>query len=246
MFNVKSILCLILISFGLSACGKTAPKHLQIGTGSRIDILTPQTQFYKGRIPAGWVVEGADADDLFNATDQLPSIYMIQKDGRTGVHIQNTNKDFLLARYTQAKLLVSPYLIWDWFVSEYKAEHHPVRILIGFYGGNPESPKQEKSNLIWTGKGLPPYDRLLAIGFEDMALKRGNLYSMGKVKYYTPRGGFENTNTWHQEAADLNTLYAKSWPNDHIQNVTINFVGISSQSTSKPGGITFSSIRLSR
>lgn len=245
MHSVRSLIFIIVLSLGLQACGKTT-QPLHIGTGSRINVLTPQTQFYKNRIPAGWVIEGTDADDLFNARNQIPSIFMAQKETRTGVHVQTAPTDFILARYTHAKLLVSPYLIWDWFVSEHKGEHHPVRLLIGFYGGNPKSPQLENNKLIWKGKDLPPYDRLLAIGFEDMALKRGNLYDMGKVKYYAQRGGFENANIWHQEAADLNTLYVRSWPKDNIGNVTINFVGIASQSSPEPGGITFTSIRLSR
>jgi len=245
MHPVRSFIFITVLSFTLQACGETTPS-LQIGTGSRINVLTSQTQFYKDKMPAGWVIEGADADDLFNARNKIPNILMTQKMGQTGVHIQTAHSDFILARYTHANLLVSPYLIWDWFVSEHKGEHHPVRLLIGFYGGNPESPPLENGKLIWKGNDLPPYDRLLAIGFDDMALKRGNLYDMGKVKYYAQRGGYENSNIWHQEAADLNTLYARSWPKDNIGNVTINFVGITSQSNSNPGGITFSSIRLSR
>jgi hypothetical protein len=246
MYKIRSLFFLIGIGLALVACGAQTNKTLKIGTSSHIDVLTPNTQFYKDRMPLGWVVEGASLHDLFTTHTELPSIYMTRKEAKSGVHVQTGHKDFILARYTQANLLVSPYLIWDWYISEHKEEHHPVRLLIGFYGGNPESPPLESTELIWKGKGLPPFDRLLAIGFDDMALKRGNIYDMGKVKYYAQRGGIENTNMWFQEAADLNRLYARSWPNDKIGNVMINFVAIASQSLHGQGGITFSSIQLSR
>lgn len=248
MSRLLSFFILLTLAFSLEGCVKTTPRPqpFQIGSASRIEILTPRTQFYKNNMPRGWVIEGTDSDKIFDARTQIPSLYMTQKEGIPGLHVQTAQSDFILARYTQANLLVSPYLVWNWYVSENKTEHHPVRLLIGFYGGNPKSPPLNNTPLIWTGNGLPPYDRLIAIGFEDMALKRGNLYEMGNIKYYAQRGGFENTNIWHQEIADLNRLYIRSWPKDHVGNVKINFVAIASQSSSSPAGITFSSMRLTR
>ena len=243
---MRHLLALCLLALVLSACGSSKPKHLEIGTGSRIDILTPQLQFYKSKIPAGWVIEGADYEDLFEARTKLPNIFMTQRNGQRGVHIQSGTDDFALVRYTRAKLLVSPYLSWQWHVSEHKNEHHPVRLLIGFYGGHPKSPPLEPEQFIWRGQNFPAFDRILSIGFDDMALKRGNLYSMGKVKYYVQRGGFEQTNLWHDEIVDLSLIYNRAWPTDDQGKVIITFVGMTSQSDQFAGGITFSSIRISR
>ncbi|MDV7339407.1 hypothetical protein RYZ26_07375 [Terasakiella sp. A23] len=242
-------LFLMTIALGLSACVSTTPKPKKamiVGTGTKIDVLGPRHYFSKDGVPRGWVVEGANLRDVFAPRQSLPHIYMTQKDGRRGVHIQSGEKDFILARYQSADLLVTPYLFWDWHVSEHKTDHHPVRMLVGFYGGNAQSIPLRQNQLVWRGAGLPPYDRILAIGYDLTALKRGNIYNMGRVKYYVQRGGFEQTNRWHREGVDLSLVYRQAWPNDNINNVKITFVGMSATRSQVGGGMTFSSIHLMR
>ncbi len=243
---MRIILLFLSLLLSVTACVSSPPKHLKIGTGSRINVLDVNTKFYQGHMPLGWVIEGTDADTLFNSTNHIPNISMARKDGLLGVHIQSAPEDFILARYLQAKMLVSPYLTWRWYVSEHKSQHHPVRLVIGFYGGDMESPPLQADQMIWHGKNLPPYDRILAIGFDNYGLKRGNIYNMGKVKYYVQRGGIEQTNQWHFEAVDLSMLYKRAWPQDQTGNVVITFIGMSAQSNIDIGGTTFATIQLSR
>ncbi|WP_417782230.1 hypothetical protein [Terasakiella pusilla] len=240
-------LILLLFPLLLAGCYETAPtKELVIGKGSRIDVLNSRHHFAPNHIPAGWVIEGRDKETVFSNRGKLPNIYMNRRDGVKGVHIQSGQADFVLARYQDTRVLVTPFLVWNWHVSEHKGLHHPVRLLVGFYGGNPQSPPLQGDRMVWHGDGLPPFDRVLAIGYDQTALKRGNLYPMGQVKYYVQRGGLEQTNRWHNEAVDLSLLYQQAWPTDHVGTAKITFIGMASTPSADDGGITFSTIDLIR
>lgn len=238
---------IVLVFLPLFLLGCSKEKRLEIGTGSRIHVLTSQHKFYDDHLPPGWVIEGAEADDLFSRRGRLPNIYMDRKAKQKGVHIQSGEENFILARYTKARLPVSPYLYWNWNISEHSGEDHPVSLVVGFYGGNPKREPLEDESFIWKGAKLPPFDRVLSIGFNEMALRRGNIFSKGEMKYYVQRGGIEQTNQWHHEATDLSLIYKWAWPDDDQSNVFITFVGMMGQSRKDSGGgITFSSIWLSR
>lgn len=241
-------LILLLFPLLLLGCSQSrAPtKELVIGKGSRIDVLNARHRFGPNHIPAGWVVEGRDKDSVFSQNGKLPNIYMSRHDGVTGVHIQSNQTDFILARYQDTRVLVTPFLVWNWHVSEHQGPHHPVRLLVGFYGGNPQSPPLQQNQMVWRGDGLPPFDRVLAIGYDQTALKRGNIYPMGQVKYYVQRGGLEQTNRWHNEAVDLSLLYQQAWPSDQVAKAKITFIGMASTPRSGDGGITFGTIDLMR
>jgi len=242
-----SVICLsIVLLQGCVTQPKKTTQAMKIATGSRFDVLTPVSGFQKNRLPPGWVLEGINQSQMFHPDRQVKNLFMVKKDGELGLHIQNDVRDFVLARYVNTRLLVTPFLTWRWNVSEHKGLHHPVKLIVGMYGGAPGSGTLNPHSMIWNGSGLPPYDRLLTIGFDDTALKRANIYSLGKVKYYVQRGGIEQTNQWYFEAADLSMIYRQSWPKDDLGKAFITFVGLSAQTSPNGGGMTFSNIRLSR
>jgi len=249
------ITCLILGALFLQGCVTTPPDKprkisYEIGTGSRISILDGRETFQNGEMPTGWVMSGMDREDLFAPNKKIRHVTRVRKNATIGLHIQNAPHDFILAKYTKARLLVTPYLTWYWHVSEHQGSKHPVRLLIGFYGGN----RQNEEPVImdrqaWRDGTLPPYDRLLSIGFDDLALKRANLYPMsnvGSMRYYVQRGGVEQTNQWYFEAADLSIIYRRAWPNDMFDKTFISFVGFWADNDPGPGGITFSKVELTR
>ncbi len=240
------LLLFCLLAFSLQACQQT--KHLKVGTGSRIDVLNWKHQFSSHHLPNGWIISGMDPEDLFETRGKLPNIYMIRKNGHPGVHLQSTKEDFILARHTNARLLVSPFLLWRWYLSEHRTEDHPVSMIVGFYGGAPESEPISQQNRIWKGEELPPFDRVISIGFNELALRRGNMFSKGQMKYYVQRGGVEQTNKWHDEAADLSQIYKWAWPEDDQKNVHVTFVGMTARAGPEDlsAGATFSNIWLSR
>lgn len=233
----------------LGACSSPPPeaaKKLKIGTGSRMELFQNQLKFGPQNLPKGWVLEAEDLEGLFSRQGQIPAIYHTYKDNRFSLFLQNHPAGFMLVRYSRAKLLVSPYLNWQWHVSEHTGERNPVQLVVGFYGGNPQSPAIDLKKLVWRGAGLPPADRLLAIGYDEMALTRGTLMAAGKMHYYTQRGGIEQTNQWHREAADLQALYQRAWPDDRLGDVVITFVGFAAFGGPEMGGIAFSHVGLSR
>ncbi len=238
---------LSLLSFALLGCTTKSPaqNYLRTGLSSQIRILDNGSSFKGRKLPPGWVLMGLSEKTAFN-NNQIPLIRYTHAGSFGGLHIQNAAQDFILARYSKARMLAIPYLMWYWRVSEHQGQHHPVRLLVGFYGGAPQSPPLPPEHFVWKGNQLPPFDRLLAIGFDDMALKRGNIYDMGRVKYYAQRGGIEQTNIWYQEAVDLSLLYQEAWPNDNRGKVYTTFIGFGAVSSAQGGGISFSNIRLTR
>jgi len=250
MTRLSSLIVCLALPFFLQGCltqsQSSAQPTYKIGTGSRIDVLDGREQFHKNRIPRGWTLSGIDMDDIFDPHKKVRHIMQTRKDGQQGLHIQNMEREFILARYTNTRLLVTPYLSWYWNVSEHTGQRHPVRLLIGFYGADAQSTPLSQNQFIWDSEKLPPFDRLLAIGFDDLALKRANLYTMGNIKYYVQRGGIEQTNQWYFEAADLSLIYQRAWPDDASANVFVTFVGFWADNAPGIGGITFSKVQLSR
>ncbi len=250
MTRLPFLFCFLTLSVVLNGCMTQKSSYQEqpykIGTGSRIDILDGRERFYKGHRPRGWTLSGIGEDVIFSPNKPMRHIFHTQKEGQQGLHIQNFKQDYILARYTNTRLLVTPYLSWYWNVSEHSGTRHPIRLLIGFYGGTAQSPPLSQEQFVWNKDKLPPYDRLLAIGFDDLALKRATLYPMGNLKYYVQRGGIEQTNQWYFEAADLSIIYKMAWPQDNAGQAFITFVGFWADNQPGIGGITFSKITLSR
>lgn len=223
-----------------------APRPYQIGMDGNVTILNSAMRFSPQRLPKGWVLVGGEDQNLFQSDTRYPAISQNSIAGLYGLRIESSDRDFLLARYTNTYLLVSPYLIWHWYVSRHYDTHHPVRLLIGLYGGAPDSPPLPSLELVSDGKGLPPYDRLISIGWDNTALKRGQGQFMGHAYYSTQRGGIEQTAQWHQEASDLLSLYKQAWPRDNIKNSRITFIGIASRAGEEAVGSYFAHIQLTR
>ena len=240
------ILPLFLIT-GCSFSDSESTKPLKVSNLSNVTILNSETFFNDQNIPKGWVLEGLNSEDAFFSRKQAPKVENIKVSNIIGTHIQNAHRDFLLAKYNRTSLLVNPYLSWMWNVSEHTGMHHPVRLMIGFYGGKHDSQPLYSDDLIWQeGKRLPPFDRVLAIGYEDLALRRGNLYDFGKLKYFAQRGGVEQTNQWIEETVDLSIIYKAAWPDDDFSKVITTFVAMMASHREGDGAITFANIQLNK
>jgi hypothetical protein len=243
---MKSLICFILSIFALTSCITSSPppaKKIQgMGHASRIDILTGYTHFKPNDLPRGWSLSGLSQKEAFRGAKHLPVVQQFKTKGRAATHIQNQQKDFILYKRTGASLLVTPYLLWQWHPYEHTGAHSPVRLVIGFKGGKTQIDEDEKP----PANDLPDYDRILNIGFDDMALKRNNLYTMGKLKYYTQRGGIEQTNQWFSEAADLSVIYQHAWPKDDLSKAMITFIGFGAVGQNQAGAISFANVQLTR
>ncbi len=128
--------------------------------------------------------------------------------------------------------------------------YHPVRLIVGFHGGNPKSASWGSQPFAWTGSALPPHNRALAITLGASALERGTLSGpIGERRSaprYTARGGRENTGSWWLETINLSRLYARAWPGDDAGGATVVFIRLAAAGGRAPAVANFSRMVLPR
>jgi len=215
-----------------------------VDASGRLEVLGPGPGFSPRTLPADWVIEGRDRV----ADGQLS---VARKEGVPALRVVSGAEGFVIARRIRAILLTTPYLSWAWNMEPQGSGVHPVRLLIGFHGGDPQSLSWGGQPFVWMGSALPPHDRLLSLAWGDSALQRGTLTRPpGRHRHapsrYTVRGGRENTGTWWLETVDLSQLYARAWPGDDVNRAQVMFIGIAAAGGHKPAAAYLSGIVLSR
>jgi len=240
--NVVAPRCLVLavaVALGVTAC---AVPRATVDPSGRLDILGPGPDFSPATVSGEWcrVDPGRDG----------PRFATAEADGVRSLGVVSGRKTGLLVRRTDAILLVAPYLSWAWSVAPHAGTEHPVRVVVGFHGGNPASGSWGSRPLAWLGSELPPYDRLLTLGWDASALRRGNLSppraDPRAPRHYTVRGGKENAGVWRFETVDLAQLYREAWPGDDPATARIMFVGLAAVGSEAPASAHLSGIVLSR
>ncbi len=223
----------------IAACGA---QRAAVEPSGRIEILGPRAGFDPAHLAADWSsVGGADERLRVVALGGVPSLRF--EPGRRPV---------TLARRTDAVLLATPFLSWAWNLESAGSAPHPVRLVVGFDGGDPDGRSWGDRALVWFGTALPPHDRLLVLRWGASALERGALdtgagsqaAAAPRVATYTVRGGPENAATWWLETVDLADLYARAWPGDRSGSARVVFVGFAADPG--PAGGHLSGVLLSR
>lgn len=230
----------------LAAVTACAVPRVSVDPSGRMEILGPGPGFRAGSPPPGWVTEGRPGRRIAAVT----------QGGVPALRVRPADAPFVFARRTDAVLLAAPYLSWAWAMDPQHAGPHPVRLIVGFHGGDPKSASWGSQPLVWLGRALPPHDRVLMLVWGDSALGRGDLAPQAgtgsppkpaRAPRYVVRGGRENAGRWWVETADLADLYARAWPRDDHRRVRIVFVGIASAADAESGpGAHISGIVLSR
>jgi len=217
--------------------GCAVPRTSLEPDGGQIRILGPSPNFSIDTLPTSWVIEGIPG--------KAP---VIDKDGVPALRLTSGSDAFILARLTRARLLATPYLSWAWNMTSHGGATHPVRLVIGFQGGNPQGKSRGGKPRRWFGTALPPHDRRLAIVWAAAALKRGSFDDRVEItlRRYIQRGGRENIGSWWLETTDLADLYARAWPEDDRGQVGIAFIGISVVPAVAPAQAHVSGVLLSR
>lgn len=227
------------LAVGLAACA--IPRAVMDPSG-RLDILGPGPDFSPDTVPGEWC--------RVDPGDDGPRFAVAETEGIRSLRVVGGRKTGLLARRTDAILVVAPYLSWAWLVAPHAGTEHPVRLVVGFYGGSPESGSWGARPLAWLGSELPPYDRMLTVGWDASALRRGNLTPPREdpraPRHYTVRGGRENAGVWRFETVDLAHLYRQAWPDDDPAAARIMFVGVAAVGSETPASADLSGIVLSR
>ena len=211
-----------------------------IAPGGAMDVLGPVPVLVPNPVPRDWITQGSPGQ-----------LTVVELNGVPALRIVNGMSSLISVKPTQASLLATPYLSWSWnFVAQDKGPH-PVRLVVGFLGGNPDARS-------WTGGltrpdgALPSHDRALSIVWGLSALQRGSITLPKSARgrqaaaRYTARGGQENTGSWWFETIDLSDIYRRSWPNDDAARVQITLIGIAAAAGKTPTTGYVSGLRLSR
>ena len=188
-----------------------------------LEVLGPLPGFSPVELPGDWAMESSG--DI--TKDQL---HVITKDGLPALRVSNGENAFVIVRRTQAMLLSTPYLSWSWIIDPPSTPgFHPVRIIVGFHGGAPESGSWGGQPFKRLGTSLPPHDRAISLTWGESALQRGTLdlsqaATARSAPRYVVRGGRENAGTWWLENVDLADLYSRAWPTDEPSRAQIMFI----------------------
>jgi len=227
---------------GLAGC---AVEQATVAPSGLLEVLGPFPGFSPVELPGDWAIEKDGGLDEIQ-------LQVVTKQGVPSLKVINGEDSFVVVRRTRAMMLASPYLSWSWNIDPPSAPgYHPVRLVVGFYGGDPQSPSRGSEPLRWLGSALPAHDRALSLTWGESALQRGDLSSAPDddrraAPRYTVRGGRENAGAWWLETVDLSDLYRQSWPNDIQGDTRIVFIGIAAAGGRPPAPAHVSGIILSR
>jgi hypothetical protein len=234
---------ILVLLLGCTALAGCEVSRAAVGPSGRLDVLAPSPGFAGTREIDQWKMVAADEE-------HGPRYATHDHEGVQSLRVTSGTETGILFRHTDAILPVTPYLSWAWNVEPHGGTEHPVRIIVGFHGGDPESGSWGSQPLKWIGSDLPPYDRLLTIGWDASALRRGNLTPPREnpraPRHYTVRGGRENTGDWRLETVDLTRLYGLAWPSDDTASVRVMFIGIAALGSATPATMNISGLVLSR
>jgi hypothetical protein len=182
--------------------------------------------------PEDWLI--VIGDKKSNPKANFSPLTSVSQDGVNALEIRSGPSQMIAVRKVQAMLMATPFLKWDWHLSDHGQGIHPVRIVIGFKGDAGDGTIKQRS-----GGGLPDHDRALALVWGDTALRRGTLNVPDPNKphlaaVYTVRGGRENTRKWWRDTVDLSELYRQAWPYDERRTIRITFIGIAAAPHTPP------------
>jgi len=208
-----------------------------------MNVLGPDPGFTTESLPADWVVVGnPEPPQLTIATIlTIPSL-----------KVTSGGTSFVAVRRTSASLLATPYLSWAWNMEQHDGPVHPVRLVIGFRGGEIQGGRWPRLSTLWSGEKLPPHNRAITITWANSALKRGTLNTppaegeRRAATHYTARGGRENTDAWWVENIDLSRIYREAFTDDDPVHARIAFIGVAATGGKAVSAAYISGIRLSR
>jgi len=233
----------VLVALPLAAVAACAGPSGSPGGADRLAVLGLDSASTPGLASGQWHVESA-------APLPLGRLTVVNRDGVPALRVTSGPDALAVVHEVDAALLAAPYLSWSWNIDRQSSGLHPVRLIVGFRGGYPESGRLKRGWISWERTFLPPAERTLAIVWADTALQRGNL-TVGTegpdaMAVYTVRGGRENAGAWFMETVDLADLYTRAWPEDDLAHTKVAFVAVAAGSGPQPVSAYVSGIKLSR
>ena len=228
----------ILLAILLGGC--TIPQA-EISPEGILEVIGPASADPQAPLSDAWVSQGMSRDTILESRLQVEHI-----GGRAAYRVIADGRGFVLVRRTRASLLASPFLRWRWKMGKYDDGPHPVRLVIGFFGGDPASGSRGAQPFAFLGRNLPAHDRLITIQWGGKSLQRGSLETTPPPPRYTARGGTANTEKSWAENVDLSQLYRRLWPKDRLPRVQVIYIGLSVAASARLTAAAISELVLSR
>lgn len=228
-------------AIALAACAGPTPGGAP-PSGS-MDVLGPVPAFEASALPPDWIVDGSVGRG---------QLTVVEQDGIPALMVVNGSRPFAAVKPTRSYLLATPYLSWAWNMETPDTGTHPVRLVVGFQGGNRRGAAPPAPATPAAAHRLPAHDREIAIVWGDSALQRGAIVRPDATERpqppsrYTARGGRENAGSWWLETVDLSDIYRRSWPDDDAAGARIAFIGVAALGGQPRSPAYISGIRLSR
>ncbi|MSO54527.1 MAG: hypothetical protein EXQ90_05295 [Rhodospirillales bacterium] len=229
------MMVLVLLGAGCALAPPTAP----IEPEGQIEVLGHALDFSTRVLPRDWMIEGSHPPST--------RLNVAIKDGVPALRVVG-GEPFVLARVTNIRLVVSPYLSWSRLLDPPPGPLHPVGLVIGFNGGDATAVNRRPPNRNWFGTTLPLHDRELRIAWGDESPGRNAFDPTDagtRVRRYVRAWGPERLEAWRHEAIDLAALYAQAWPNDDVALARITYIGVAA-TADQPAAAYLYGIRLSR
>lgn len=219
-----------------------APTPAATPYGGELVVMAPSPDFAAEvahhRLPPDWVTLGRLGSG---------ELETVELDGLPALRVSSGEAPFVVARRVDARLSVTPYLSWAWYVAPPPEGPHPVHLVVGFRDAGTEEADGGWPQL---GAELPAHDRLLALTWGASALSRGTLEPAGPggqpPSRYIVRGGAEYGQRWYAETVDLAELHRRLWPGRRQNSVRIVFVGLAAGSAAPALPMHVAAITLSR
>lgn len=218
-----------------------APTPAAVPYGGELVVMAPSPDFAAEvahhRLPPDWVTLGRLGSG---------ELETVELDGLPALRVSSGAAPFVVARRVDARLSVTPYLSWAWYVEPPAEGPHPVHLVVGLR----DAATEDDGGWPSLGEELPAHDRVLALTWGASALSRGALEPAGPggrpPSRYVVRGGAENGSRWYAETVDLSELYHRLWPGRRQDAVRVVFVGLAAGAATLPRPMHIAAITLSR
>lgn len=215
--------------------------HVAVSPEGYLEIFGPLAGFENGHPPSSWVSRGLDGPGGLAAV-----VRSVESAEAPALLAESGDRPYLFVRRTRARLLATPFMSWSWKVEPHGGDIHPVRLIVGFYGGDPKSGSRGSQPFAFIGDPIPAFDRALELVWTADAGHLGAFPINDRSSRYAVRGGAGSTGIWWQENVDLEAVYRGLWPKDELVRVEITFVGIAVGAAPEVARARFADLALSR
>ena len=138
------------LAAGIISCaqlGTDVSPGTNVSPNGSMNVLGPIPAFEPNALPRDWVTEGKPGRG---------QLAVVEREGVPALRVVNGQHNFVSVKPTRASLLATPYLSWSWNMEPQESGSHPVRLVVGFHGGNSNNSFLANRSLVGASGALPP------------------------------------------------------------------------------------------